>query len=152
MRIKTILIFVTVAFLIFISTEKILSQEATVESGAVPREMNESETLWLWGEVVNLDLQNKMLLVKYLDYETDQEKEISISVDEKTTYENIKSIDELRPNDSVSVDYVISTDGKNIARNISVEKAENTKDIEEGVLIEEPVPATVEETTPEKAP
>jgi len=95
---------------------------------------NEPEMQWLWGEVTNLDLQNRMILVKYLDYETDQEKEATISVDDKTTYENIKSIEELKQNDPVSVDYIITPEGKNIARIISLEKPEeNTAVPEEAV-------------------
>lgn len=99
----------------------------------------EPETLWLWGEVVSVDTQNKTLAVKYLDFETDQEKEMSVNVDEKTIYENIKTLDEIKPKDNVSIDYIISPDGKNIAKNIVVEKSEETV---------EPVPA--EEIPPEK--
>lgn len=95
---------------------------------------SEPEMQWLWGEVINLDPHNKMILVKYLDYETEQERQAAISVDEKTTYENITSIEELKQNDAVSVDYIISPDGKNIARIISLEKPEaSTENPEEAV-------------------
>jgi uncharacterized Zn finger protein len=63
-------------------------------------------------------------LVKYLDYDADQEKEMAINVDEKTIYENVKSIDEIKPQDTVSIDYIVSPEGKNIAKNISIEKIE----------------------------
>ena len=89
------------------------------------------EMQWLWGEVVNLDLQNNLILVKYLDYETDQEKEATVSVDEKTTYENIGSIGELNQNDAVSIDYIVTADGKNIARAVSLEKPDETIEIPE---------------------
>lgn len=101
-----------IASLIFVNL--VLAQEA----------QNEPEALWLWGEVVSIDTQNNNLLVKYLDFETDQGKEISINVDEKTTYENIKSLDELKPKDNVSIDYIQSPDAKNLAKNIVVEKSE----------------------------
>ena len=84
-----------------------------------------SGTQWVWGEVVSLDTENKTILVKYLDYETDQEKEISKGVSDKTTYENIKSLDEIKPQDSVSIDYSVSPENMNIATNISLEKAES---------------------------
>ncbi len=38
--------------------------------------------------------------------------------------ENIKSFDELKLNDTVSIDYIVSPDGKNIAKYISTEKPE----------------------------
>jgi biopolymer transport protein ExbD len=80
-----------------------------------------SDTQWVWGEVMSTDSQEKNLTLKYLDYEADQEKNIVLSVDDNTAYENIKSIDQIKEKDVLSVDYLI-VDGKNIAKNISLEK------------------------------
>lgn len=124
MKIKTGLILAIAAFFLFINAKAIFSQESTVQGGAVPETQKEPQIQWLWGEVVTLDAENKAISVKYLDYETDQEKEITINVDDKTTYENIKSIDEIKPKDSVSIDFIADADGKNIAKNISLEKPE----------------------------
>ena len=88
----------------------------------------EPEIQWVWGEVVSTNPINNELLVKYVDYDTDSEKEITISTDDKTTYENAKSIDEIKVGDSVSIDYIISADGKNLAKNISLEKPEITEE------------------------
>jgi len=78
---------------------------------------------WIWGEVVTVDPQNNKFTIKYLDYETDQEKELVVAVDGKTTFENIKSIAEIKPQDTLSLDYIV--DGaNNIAKNVSVEKPE----------------------------
>ena len=83
---------------------------------------NENNTQWVWGEVTNLDNQAKTLTLKYLDYETDQEKELVLIIDEKTTYENIKSFDEIKVKDTLSVDYATGSEDKNIVKNISLEK------------------------------
>ena len=112
------------ASLIFIFCGLAFSQEATEKGGATPEAQNESETQWVWGEVVTSDLANKTLTVKYLDYETDQEKEITFSLDDKTSFENVKLLDDLKPKDAVSIDYVVGVDGKNVAKNISVEAPE----------------------------
>jgi len=105
------------------------STPATTESQPAPptltqpQEMppvTEPEMQWLWGEVVSVDTGAKQMTVKYLDYETDTEKEISINVDDKTTYENAKSLTEIKAQDTLSLDYVV-IDGKNIAKNISIE-------------------------------
>lgn len=93
--------------------------------GATSEVQVEPDLQWLWGEVVSVDTQKNELSVKYLDYDTEQEKEIKIAVDDKTTYENTKSIAEIKQNDTVSIDYIVSPEGKNIARNISVEKPES---------------------------
>jgi len=141
MKIKSGLILGIVVCLIFISARTIFSQEPTEQGGPgiVPETQNEPEVQWVWGEVFSLDAQNKTFVVKYLDYEADQEKEITINVDDKTTYENIKSIDEIKPKDALSIDYIVTPEGKNIAKNISLEKPEAT-----------PMPQAGEtETTPE---
>jgi len=84
------------------------------------------QTQWLWGEVSSVDLGNKTVSVKYLDYEQDQEKVMVLSVNESTVYENAKSLDEIKSQDAVSVDYSVSPDGKSVALKISLEKPENT--------------------------
>lgn len=81
-------------------------------------------TQWVWGEVVSVDAQNKALKLKYLDYETDQEKEMVLNTDEQTSYDNIKSLEEVQPKDNISVDYVVK-DSKIIVKSIGLEKAEN---------------------------
>ena len=86
----------------------------------------EPETQWLWGEVVSVDAQMGEIKASYLDYETDNEKEILINVNDKTNFENVKSINDIKGSDTISVDYTLSPEGKNIAKNISVEKAEET--------------------------
>lgn len=150
---RTVLGLLIVASLIFISAMTIFAQEPTTPTVATPVTKNEPETQWVWGEVVNMDPQNKMILVKYLDYETDQEKKISITVDDKTTYENIKSIDEIKPLDALSIDYIVSPEGKNVAKNISLEKPENApkaqpEATEESVPKEPQQQGATQESTP----
>ncbi|MDD5730070.1 MAG: hypothetical protein PHN57_02965 [Candidatus Omnitrophica bacterium] len=88
---------------------------------------SEPEVQWLWGDVISVDSANKKVTVKYLDYETDSEKEISIAVSDTTTFENVKSLEDIKPQDTVSIDYVINPDGSNTAKNISVEKIEGSE-------------------------
>ncbi|MFA5144713.1 MAG: hypothetical protein WC723_01715 [Candidatus Omnitrophota bacterium] len=127
MKNRRILILCIAVFLVFISTNLVFSQEG----------QDNPDTQWVWGEVSALDAQARTILVKYLDYETDQEKDINVSIADATTYENIKSLDELKLSDAVSIDYVVSPDGKNIAKNISVEKIENMQGAQEGSITEQ---------------
>ncbi|MCM8800084.1 MAG: hypothetical protein NC900_05110 [Candidatus Omnitrophica bacterium] len=83
------------------------------------------EFQWIWGEVISVDTNNKQINIKYFDYETDTEKEMLISIDENTTYEGVNSLLEIKPEDTVSIDYVIK-DNKNIARLITIEKPQDT--------------------------
>ena len=104
--------------------EAVAPVEAATTAAPAEGAKTEPEIQWVWGEVVSTNPINNELLVKYVDYDTDSEKEITISSDDKTTYENAKSIDEIKVRDSVSVDYAVSADGKNLAKNISLEKPE----------------------------
>lgn len=106
------------------NTGIVFSQEQAAEKPLAQEVHLEPETLWIWGDVASVDAAAKKILVKYLDYETDSEKEINIVVDDKTTYENVESVGEIKPQDILTVDYIINPDGNNIARNISVEKPE----------------------------
>ena len=148
MKTRKGLVLVIVASLIFISTGLVFSQGSIEQGGVMAEPKNESEVQWLWGEVVSLDSQNKIVAVKYLDYETDQEREINIGTDDKTTYENIKSIDELKPKDAVSIDYLVTPEGKNIAKNISLEKPESTPVPQQPESIQEITPENLQEATP----
>ena len=91
---------------------------------------NEPDVLWLWGDVVSVDTDKNEVTVKYLDYESDTEKEITVGVNDKTVYENIKFLGELKAQDTVSIDYS-AADGKNTAKNISVEKPEGMEPAKE---------------------
>jgi len=77
---------------------------------------------WVLGEVTNIDLENKVISIKYLDYEDSEEKNISILTGPDTTFENIKSLEEIKPQDYLSFDYILTQDGKNLAKVISLDK------------------------------
>ncbi len=105
----------------------------------------EPEIQWIWGEVTAVDPVAKTISIKYLDYETDQEKDITVVTNDATTYENAKVIEEIKPQDTVSVDYVAVAEGNNVAKNISVEKPDLTKT----ASTEEKTVSVTTETIPE---
>jgi hypothetical protein len=94
---------------------------AVIDSNQQSASQKETDMQWAWGEVTNLDNQTKAVTLKCLDYETDQEKELVLIADEKTTFENIKDFNELKLKDTLSIDYIVGVDNKNIAKNISFE-------------------------------
>lgn len=89
------------------------------------QEVPQEEIQWVWGEVVSVDANNNQINLKYLDYETDTEKEMSLIVDKDTRYEGVASLLDIKPQDTVSIDYIIK-EGKNIAKQVNVEKIEDT--------------------------
>jgi hypothetical protein len=109
----------------------------------------EADLQWLWGEIVAVNSQNKEMKVKYIDYDSDTEKEVNIYVDDKTTFENVDTLDAIKPQDGVSIDYVISDTGKFIAKNVSLEKAEDMEETGEVVVPQEELKAPA---APDAAP
>lgn len=106
----------------FIILNIITTLTVFAEEPIAPPAQDINQTQWAWGEVTVLDAQGKTITLKYLDYETDQEKDLVLAVDEKTNFENIASLDEIKVKDTLSVDYITAPDGSNIAKNINFEK------------------------------
>ena len=107
---------------------------------------------WLWGETVSVDAAKGELAIKFLDYETEQEKQVTIVTDDKTTYENVNSLAQIKPTDTLSIDYVVDKDGKNIAKNISVEKPEEINAPEEKTHMDPMIESAPEESTDMEQP
>lgn len=127
MKTKTAVFLGMIFAVILIGAGLAFGQEPAASNPAAQEVSAESESQWIWGDVVSIDPVARKLVVKYLDYETDTEKEINIELDDKTTYENVKSVDEIKPMDTLSVDYTASPAGKNLAKNISVERPEGAQ-------------------------
>lgn len=126
---KVLRSFLCGAMVLFIGLGLALAQDGDGME-TVNQELKDLDVQWLSGEVANIDLKNNTIFVKYLDYEDNQWKEISMSVDSGTTYENIKSLDEIKPEDFLSIDYVTAPDGKNLAKNIGLDKAKESQAVE----------------------
>jgi len=117
------------------------SQKESIVASEVPSALGNSEfslsgkpfsSEWLYGEVNSVDIVNKSIVLTYLDYDADIEKQITVYVDAKTVFENVKSLGEIKPQDMVSVDYTAGANGNNTALSISVEKIGDIEDFKRG--------------------
>ncbi len=133
MKLRTGLITVIAAVMFFLSASIIFGQEASTDVST------DAGTQWVWGEVVSSDSVNKTITLKSIDYETGQEKEVLVTTDDKTTFENAKSFDELKKGDALSIDYMIGADGKMKAKVISVEKLKSEEAAQEKIVPPAPV-------------
>ncbi|MCM8770699.1 MAG: hypothetical protein NC936_02390 [Candidatus Omnitrophica bacterium] len=93
-----------------------------------------TEMEWVWAEVVSVDYQNSQIKVNYLDEETLEEKELIFNVDKDTVFENVESLWEIKPQDSVSIDYIVTAEGLNLARKIYVEREGEELSVSEDYL------------------
>ena len=98
--------------------EKIIS-----EAGPVGENVS-----WVWGEVKNVDYSSSNFTILYMDYQTDDERELALTVNQDTKFEGISDFNSLKAGDTAGIDYVTGID-KNIAKNISVEKLEEPSEI-----------------------
>lgn len=78
---------------------------------------------WVWGEVKSADAAASALTVTYMDYQTNEEKELSLTTDPQTEFEGVKYLGEVKPGNTASIDYIVK-DGKNIVKHISIEEIE----------------------------
>lgn len=83
-----------------------------------------AEELSIYGEIQAVDTEGSgSLTVQYYDYDSDDEKTVTISLDAGTKFENANSINDIVKGDWADVTY--SANGaKNIALSIIVEKEE----------------------------
>jgi hypothetical protein len=97
---------------------------------------------WVWGEVVSMDQVNKQIVIKHLDYETYEEVQTTLKADDKTIFENISGLSDIRPKDHITVDYN-TLDNVNIAELVVVDK-------EQAMTMDESAPSAVEGTQIQK--
>ena len=83
---------------------------------------------WVWGEIKNVDYSSSSFTILYMDYQTDDERELALTVNQDTKFEGISDFNSLKAGDTAGIDYVTGID-KNIAKNISVEKLEEPSEI-----------------------
>jgi hypothetical protein len=125
MKLKPVFAFIFIGLaMILAGSLSALAQQEGEAAQTDPQLKTYMDTQWRWGEVISADAANKALTIKYLVFETDQEKELALVIDDSTVYENVKSLAEIQPKDILSVDFLV-TDSQNIAKNISIEKPEN---------------------------
>ncbi len=78
----------------------------------------------IYGEVLALKEDGSSMTVQYYDYDTDEEKNVEISADKNTKFENASALKDVKKGDWVDAAYGVGEAGKNVASSISVEKEE----------------------------
>jgi hypothetical protein len=93
----------------------------------------------------------QQLVVKEYDYETDADQDVTYAITDKTEFENLKTIMDLKAGDSVEVVYA-EADGKKVALSISKEddyiEDEGEENTPAATNAEEANGTSLQETTP----
>jgi hypothetical protein len=86
-------------------------------------EAAQAKELSIYGEVQAVNAASNSITVQYYDYDSDEEKNIDITLGADTKIENANGINDIKKADWVDVTYEVSG-GKNMAKTVSVEKEE----------------------------
>ncbi len=148
MKLRTGLIMALSISLIFLSSIIACAQEGNIILGPEdPREQDEPEVQWLWGEVLNVDPTYKQIRVRFLDFLNDTERELLLTVDDDTTYENISALEDIKLRDNLSIDYIATSDGLYMAKYIGLEQAKVSDNWE--YIQDQELPPAIPETAAE---
>ncbi|MBI5874066.1 MAG: hypothetical protein HZB36_08050 [Candidatus Omnitrophica bacterium] len=134
-----IFVFGMIVFLGIMSSSFVFAQ---VEEQAIPAS-DQKTTEWVWGEVVSVDKDNRQLTVKHLDYDTYDEIQTVLTLDDKTLLENVSDLGEVQPGDHVTVDYR-SEAGSNIAGLMVIEKKDMQKEQDTTARLKAPATELIE--------
>ena len=75
-----------------------------------------------YGEVVSVDAAAASIAITEYDYEKDEDVNNTYTVDSAATYENVKSLGEVKVGDWVALTIKPQAEGKNIATSVYVER------------------------------
>ncbi|HNV23694.1 MAG TPA: hypothetical protein PLH56_03030 [Candidatus Omnitrophota bacterium] len=126
-KILLITMVVALSIAVFFCANSFAQQQQDLEETEEP--LVEDDQLFGFGQVVEISKQ-AMTLLEY-DFETDQELQIVYVLNEQTALDNIASLDEIKVDDEIGVNYE-EKDGKKIAKTIFkyIEMEEEPIDIE----------------------
>ena len=94
---------------------------------------DEDQFLYSYGEV--LSVAQDQIMVREFDYATGEEKDVVYYITADTILDSVESVDQIKPSDLVDVEFMVSEDGKNIAKEILVDKIEDYEEIDEEIVV-----------------
>ena len=90
---------------------------------------DEDQFFYSYGEV--LSVMQDQIMIKEFDYAAGEEKDVVYYITTDTIFDSVESADQIRPSDLVDVEFTISQDGKNIAKEILVDRIEDYEEVME---------------------
>jgi hypothetical protein len=99
---------------------------------------NDEVLFYTYGEV--LSVGENQILIREFDYGTGEEKDVVYHITPDTIFDEVESADQITPTDLVDVEFIATEDGRNIAKEILVDRIEDYEyeevDIEEDIVVE----------------
>lgn len=109
---------------------------ATITPAATPA----PEAQEAYGEVVSVDANAGSVIITEYDYEKDEDVSNKYNIDKAATYENVKSLSEVKAGDWVALTVKPQKEGGNIATSVYVERYDMGEEVSP-VPVAAPAPA-----------
>ena len=100
---------------------------------SVAQDQDEKQVFYSYGEV--LSVIKGQIIVREFDYETGEETDIVYYITADTILDSVESADQIKPSDLVDVEFTVSEDGKNIAKEILVDRIEDYQEVDEEIVV-----------------
>jgi hypothetical protein len=85
------------------------------------------DSFYSYGEV--LSVTQDQIMVREFDYATGEEKDAVYYISAGTTFDVVESADQIRPGDLIDVEFIVSPDGRNIAKEVFVDSIEDYEEL-----------------------
>ncbi len=99
------------------------ASSAVMPAVSAKEDATQLKSLNIYGEIQSVDAGAGSMTVQYYDYDTDEEKVISLSLSKDSKIENVAGLSEIKKGDWADITYQSEGD-KNMVTSIMVEKEE----------------------------
>lgn len=117
-------IFIFSYCIIALAQEAVVTEEPIAPEPAVQEPANSEEISYTSGTVVTMDKEKKEIVISEYDFDTEKENNVVYSIAPGIELEEGVTLDTIKPETYVEVDYVIDPSGKRIAKGIIVYEAD----------------------------
>ena len=100
---------------------------------SVAQDQDEEQVFYSYGEVLSV-IQGQ-IMVREFDYATGEEKDVVYYITTDTILDSVESADQIKPSNLVDVEFTVSEDGKNIAKEILVDRIEDYEEVDEEIVV-----------------
>ena len=99
---------ILIVFSLIVFSSLTINQAFAQQEVDTIKELECSIQKWVLGDVVALDLESNQLVLVDIDYDSGEEKEITISVNARTNYKNVTLLQDIKLGDVLAIDYEVN--------------------------------------------
>ncbi|MDD5504049.1 MAG: hypothetical protein PHV77_01900 [Candidatus Omnitrophica bacterium] len=90
--------------------------------------VEEAQSFYAYGEV--LSVSPEQILIREFDYATGEDQEVAYYINEQTSFDSVESVQQITPGNLVDIEFIVLEGGKNVAKDIFVDRVEEFEELE----------------------